>query len=170
MWVCVCVCFAFFLNRKLIPEDTLSCENVLYWRGLCEFFKAKGDDGEEMLERVLPDAATYADYLNGWDICLKMTDLYVWKMTSSSQWANSCNYSSKVCTVHKHQQLKKWATKLKCVGINCVGCLVMKEQPTEDSCHNMHVVTQVSHSRTGYDRGAPSVCNCVGNSTGLFSA
>lgn len=52
-------------NRKLIPEDSLSCENVLYWRALCEFFKAKGDDGEEMLERVLPDAATYAEYLNG---------------------------------------------------------------------------------------------------------
>lgn len=65
MWVCVCVRFAFLLNRKLISEDTLSCENVLYWRGLCEFLKAKGDDGEEMLERVLPDAATYADYLNG---------------------------------------------------------------------------------------------------------
>lgn len=68
LWLCVWVCFAFLLNRKLIPEDSLSCENVLYWRALCEFFKAKGDDGEEMLERVLPDAATYAEYLDGWDI------------------------------------------------------------------------------------------------------
>ncbi|XP_073323296.1 condensin complex subunit 3 [Pagrus major] len=53
-------------NRKLIPVDSLSCENVLYWRALCEFIKAKGDDGDEMLEQVLPDAATYADYLYGY--------------------------------------------------------------------------------------------------------
>uniref|UniRef100_A0A672G6M7 Nuclear condensin complex subunit 3 C-terminal domain-containing protein n=1 Tax=Salarias fasciatus TaxID=181472 RepID=A0A672G6M7_SALFA len=55
-------------NRVLIPVDSLSCENVLYWRSLCEFFKKKGDEGEEMLEQVLPDAATYAQYLSG---CLK---------------------------------------------------------------------------------------------------
>uniref|UniRef100_A0A8C4IU00 Non-SMC condensin I complex, subunit G n=1 Tax=Dicentrarchus labrax TaxID=13489 RepID=A0A8C4IU00_DICLA len=53
-------------NRKLIPVDSLSCENVLYWRALCEFIKAKGDDGDEILEQVLPDAATYADYLYGY--------------------------------------------------------------------------------------------------------
>ncbi|KAF3852102.1 hypothetical protein F7725_005457 [Dissostichus mawsoni] len=50
-------------DRKLIPVDSLSCENVLYWRALCEFLKAQRDDGEEMLEQVLPDAATYADFL-----------------------------------------------------------------------------------------------------------
>uniref|UniRef100_A0A672FJW0 Nuclear condensin complex subunit 3 C-terminal domain-containing protein n=1 Tax=Salarias fasciatus TaxID=181472 RepID=A0A672FJW0_SALFA len=55
-------------SRRLIPVDSLSCENVLYWRSLCEFFKKKGDEGEEMLEQVLPDAATYAQYLSG---CLK---------------------------------------------------------------------------------------------------
>uniref|UniRef100_A0A8B9KMG1 Nuclear condensin complex subunit 3 C-terminal domain-containing protein n=1 Tax=Astyanax mexicanus TaxID=7994 RepID=A0A8B9KMG1_ASTMX len=33
--------------RKLIPVDALTCENVLYWRSLCEFVKAKGDEGEE---------------------------------------------------------------------------------------------------------------------------
>ncbi|XP_008290651.1 condensin complex subunit 3 [Stegastes partitus] len=53
-------------NRKLIPVDSLTCENVLYWRALCEFIKGKGDDGDEMLEQVLPDAATYADYLCGY--------------------------------------------------------------------------------------------------------
>lgn len=52
-------------NRKLIPVESLTCENVLYWRALCEFFKNKGDEGEEMLEQVLADAATYADYLHG---------------------------------------------------------------------------------------------------------
>ncbi|KAK5866099.1 hypothetical protein PBY51_020315 [Eleginops maclovinus] len=53
-------------NRKLIPVDSLSCENVLYWRALCEFIKAQGEDGDEMLEQVLPDAATYADFLYGY--------------------------------------------------------------------------------------------------------
>ncbi|KAM6972031.1 LOW QUALITY PROTEIN: condensin complex subunit 3 [Aplochiton taeniatus] len=53
-------------NRKLIPQELLSCESVLYWRALCEFFKAKGDEGEEMLEQVLPEAAIYADYLFGY--------------------------------------------------------------------------------------------------------
>ncbi|XP_034714051.1 condensin complex subunit 3 isoform X1 [Etheostoma cragini] len=53
-------------NRKLIPVDSLSCENVLYWRALYEFIKAKGEDGDEILEQVLPDAAIYADYLYGY--------------------------------------------------------------------------------------------------------
>ncbi|XP_023121492.2 condensin complex subunit 3 [Amphiprion ocellaris] len=53
-------------NRKLIPVDSLTCESVLYWRALCEFIKSKGDDGDEMLEQVLPDPATYADYLCGY--------------------------------------------------------------------------------------------------------
>lgn len=43
--------------------ESLTCENVLYWGALCKFIKEKGDDGDEMLEQVLPDAATYADYL-----------------------------------------------------------------------------------------------------------
>lgn len=55
-----------FNDWKLIPEDSLSCENMLYWRALCEFIKSKGDEGEEMMEQVLPDAATYAKYLSGY--------------------------------------------------------------------------------------------------------
>uniref|UniRef100_A0A8D3CMX2 Non-SMC condensin I complex, subunit G n=1 Tax=Scophthalmus maximus TaxID=52904 RepID=A0A8D3CMX2_SCOMX len=53
-------------KRKLLPVDSLTCENVLYWRALCEFVKAKGDEGDEMLEQVLADAATYADYIYGY--------------------------------------------------------------------------------------------------------
>lgn len=58
-------CFVPPPNRRMIPVESLSCEAVLYWRALCEFIKAKGDDGDELLEQVLPDAATYADYLHG---------------------------------------------------------------------------------------------------------
>uniref|UniRef100_A0A8B9KK72 Nuclear condensin complex subunit 3 C-terminal domain-containing protein n=1 Tax=Astyanax mexicanus TaxID=7994 RepID=A0A8B9KK72_ASTMX len=50
-------------ERKLIPVDALTCENVLYWRSLCEFVKAKGDEGEELLEKLLPEPAIFAEYL-----------------------------------------------------------------------------------------------------------
>lgn len=53
-------------HRKLIPAELLSCESVLYWRALCESLRAQGDEGEEMLERILPEAAIYADYLSGY--------------------------------------------------------------------------------------------------------
>lgn len=51
------------LYRKLIPVDSLTCENVLYWRALCEFVKSKGNEGEELLEQLLPEAAIFAEYL-----------------------------------------------------------------------------------------------------------
>uniref|UniRef100_A0AAZ3RKW5 UVR domain-containing protein n=1 Tax=Oncorhynchus tshawytscha TaxID=74940 RepID=A0AAZ3RKW5_ONCTS len=43
-------------DRMLVPAGSLSCESVLYWRALCEFVKTKGDEGEEMLEKLLPEA------------------------------------------------------------------------------------------------------------------
>ncbi|XP_055768766.1 condensin complex subunit 3-like isoform X2 [Salvelinus fontinalis] len=53
-------------NRMLVPAGSLSCEGVLYWRALCEFIKTKGDEGEEMLEKLLPEAAIFSDYLYGY--------------------------------------------------------------------------------------------------------
>ncbi|NWW43566.1 CND3 protein, partial [Pedionomus torquatus] len=50
-------------SRKLIPLENLTVENVLYWRCLCEFLKSKGEEGEELLEQMLPETAIYADYL-----------------------------------------------------------------------------------------------------------
>ncbi|KAK3507594.1 hypothetical protein QTP70_029629, partial [Hemibagrus guttatus] len=50
-------------DRKLIPLDALTCENVLYWRVLCEFVKSKGDEGEELLDKLLPEPALFAEYL-----------------------------------------------------------------------------------------------------------
>ncbi|XP_072517939.1 condensin complex subunit 3 [Salminus brasiliensis] len=50
-------------ERKLIPVEALTCENVLYWRAVCEFVKAKGDEGEELLEKLLPEPAIFAEYL-----------------------------------------------------------------------------------------------------------
>ncbi|NWS70114.1 CND3 protein, partial [Crotophaga sulcirostris] len=50
-------------GRKLIPLEDLTAENVLYWRCLCEYLKSKGEEGEELLEQLLPEPAKYADYL-----------------------------------------------------------------------------------------------------------
>ncbi|NP_001167050.1 condensin complex subunit 3 [Salmo salar] len=57
-------------NRMLVPAGSLSCERVLYWRALCEFIKTKGDEGEEMLEKLLPEAAVFAEYLYGYVKCV----------------------------------------------------------------------------------------------------
>lgn len=50
-------------NRKLIPLENLTAENVLHWRCLCEHLKSKGEEGEDLLEQMLPEPAIYADYL-----------------------------------------------------------------------------------------------------------
>ncbi|OPJ70961.1 condensin complex subunit 3 [Patagioenas fasciata monilis] len=50
-------------SRKLIPLEDLTPENVLYWRCLCEYLKLKGEEGEDLLEQILPEPAIYADYL-----------------------------------------------------------------------------------------------------------
>ncbi|XP_009068002.1 PREDICTED: condensin complex subunit 3-like, partial [Acanthisitta chloris] len=50
-------------SRKLIPLEDLTAENVLHWRCLCEYLKSKGEEGEELLEQILPDPPVYADYL-----------------------------------------------------------------------------------------------------------
>uniref|UniRef100_W5M685 Non-SMC condensin I complex, subunit G n=1 Tax=Lepisosteus oculatus TaxID=7918 RepID=W5M685_LEPOC len=50
-------------SRKLISAENLTCENTLYWRALCEYVKSKGDEGEHVLEQLLPEAAIYAQYL-----------------------------------------------------------------------------------------------------------
>ncbi|XP_052636353.1 condensin complex subunit 3 isoform X2 [Harpia harpyja] len=50
-------------SRKLIPLEDLTAENVLYWRCLCEYLKSKGEQGEDLLEQMLPEPAIYADYL-----------------------------------------------------------------------------------------------------------
>ncbi|NXI99810.1 CND3 protein, partial [Psophia crepitans] len=50
-------------SRKLIPLGDLTAENVLHWRCLCEYVKSKGEEGESLLEQLLPETAIYADYL-----------------------------------------------------------------------------------------------------------
>uniref|UniRef100_A0A8C5LK80 Non-SMC condensin I complex subunit G n=1 Tax=Leptobrachium leishanense TaxID=445787 RepID=A0A8C5LK80_9ANUR len=53
-------------ERKLILVETLTPENVLYWKALCEYLKSKDDEGEEALENILPEPAVYAEYLSSY--------------------------------------------------------------------------------------------------------
>ncbi|XP_056411319.1 condensin complex subunit 3 isoform X1 [Hyla sarda] len=50
-------------ERKLIPLESLSPENVLYWKALCEYLKTKDEEGEAALEQILPEPAVYVEYL-----------------------------------------------------------------------------------------------------------
>ncbi|XP_068536096.1 condensin complex subunit 3 [Anas acuta] len=50
-------------SRKVIPLEDLTAENVLYWRCLCEHLKSKAEEGDDLLEQILPETAVYADYL-----------------------------------------------------------------------------------------------------------
>lgn len=47
----------------MIPLEDLTAENVLYWRCLCEHLKSKAEEGDDLLEQILPETAVYADYL-----------------------------------------------------------------------------------------------------------
>ncbi|XP_030421268.1 condensin complex subunit 3 isoform X2 [Gopherus evgoodei] len=53
-------------NRKLIPMEDLTAESALYWRSLCEYLKSKGEEGEALMEQILSEPATYADYLSSY--------------------------------------------------------------------------------------------------------
>ncbi|XP_060687493.1 condensin complex subunit 3 [Hemiscyllium ocellatum] len=50
-------------HGKVISAESLTCENALYWRCLCKYMKSMGDEREEALEKLLPEAAIYAAYL-----------------------------------------------------------------------------------------------------------
>uniref|UniRef100_A0A8C7J4N1 Non-SMC condensin I complex, subunit G n=1 Tax=Oncorhynchus kisutch TaxID=8019 RepID=A0A8C7J4N1_ONCKI len=71
-------------DRMLVPAGSLSCESVLYWRALCEFVKTKGDEGEEMLEKLLPEAATFAEYLYGKRVVAVLQEMLVLPQTPPS--------------------------------------------------------------------------------------
>ncbi|KAF0870927.1 CND3 protein, partial [Crocuta crocuta] len=61
-------------GRKLIPVETLTPENALYWRVLCEYVKSKGDEGEEVLEQILPEPVVYAEYLLSYIQCIPVVN------------------------------------------------------------------------------------------------
>ncbi|XP_013389850.1 condensin complex subunit 3-like [Lingula anatina] len=53
------------LNEELVlPTESLSCESVYYWHGLCKHLAGLGESGEEQLEMVLPPAVKFCDYIH----------------------------------------------------------------------------------------------------------
>ncbi|XP_048458657.1 condensin complex subunit 3-like [Rhincodon typus] len=50
-------------HGKVISAESLTCENALYWRCLCNYMKSMEDEREEALEKLLPETAVYAAYL-----------------------------------------------------------------------------------------------------------
>ncbi|XP_019644482.1 PREDICTED: condensin complex subunit 3-like [Branchiostoma belcheri] len=50
-------------ESHVIPLDSLTCESALYWRCLCQYVKSLGTDGEEYLDRLLPNLTALCDYV-----------------------------------------------------------------------------------------------------------
>ncbi|PKU33460.1 condensin complex subunit 3 [Limosa lapponica baueri] len=71
-------------SRKLIPLENLTPENVLYWRCLCEYLKSKGEEGENLLEQMLPEPAIYADYLLRKHLLVTLQKILILPATSTA--------------------------------------------------------------------------------------
>ncbi|XP_071476753.1 condensin complex subunit 3-like [Diadema antillarum] len=52
------------LNEDMvIPSEMLSCENVLYWRCLVEHVRSLGDEAEVLMDKLMPNASAFCDYI-----------------------------------------------------------------------------------------------------------
>ena len=51
----------------VLPLGELSPESVLYWRCMVEYMTELGTDCEEQLEKILPDATTFASFMTKYD-------------------------------------------------------------------------------------------------------
>uniref|UniRef100_A0A8C3GHV7 Non-SMC condensin I complex subunit G n=1 Tax=Cairina moschata TaxID=8855 RepID=A0A8C3GHV7_CAIMO len=71
-------------SRKVIPLEDLTAENVLYWRCLCEHLKSKAEEGEDLLEQILPETAVYADYLLRKHLLLVLQKILILPATSTA--------------------------------------------------------------------------------------
>lgn len=53
------------LNQDLVvPIDELSCENALYWQCLVEHVHTIGDEAEALMDKLMPTASAFCDYIN----------------------------------------------------------------------------------------------------------
>ncbi len=48
----------------VLPIEDLTCESVLYWRCLAEHLKEMGAEGDELLDKVVPNATAMAKYIS----------------------------------------------------------------------------------------------------------
>ena len=47
----------------MLPVSDLTCESVLYWRCLAEHIKDIGPEGDELLDKIVPNATAMAKYI-----------------------------------------------------------------------------------------------------------
>ncbi|CAH1247094.1 NCAPG [Branchiostoma lanceolatum] len=55
--------FDLLKESHVVPLESLSCESALYWRCLCQYVKSLGTEGEEYLDRLLPNLTALCDYV-----------------------------------------------------------------------------------------------------------
>ncbi|XP_033122987.1 condensin complex subunit 3-like isoform X2 [Anneissia japonica] len=53
-------------GRLVIEESSLTCENVLYWRCLCEHLNSLGGQNIDLLDKLLPTVSYFASYINSY--------------------------------------------------------------------------------------------------------
>ncbi|XP_060066514.1 condensin complex subunit 3-like [Ylistrum balloti] len=58
----------------LIPFDKLTCESAMYWQTLCKYIHSKGTEGEEELEKVLPNCLKLCEHISSFVDSLKAID------------------------------------------------------------------------------------------------
>ena len=51
-------------HQRVIPLSLLDCESCFYWQVLCKYFREKGLEGEEFLERITPTLTHFCTYLD----------------------------------------------------------------------------------------------------------
>ncbi|XP_071948625.1 condensin complex subunit 3-like [Antedon mediterranea] len=69
------------LNESLtIDEETLTCENSLYWRCLCEHLNSLSSQEASLLDKLLPTVSVFAKYIYNYLKKLKVPSLDVTKV------------------------------------------------------------------------------------------
>lgn len=58
--------FTLLNENLLIPQESLTCEKVTYWKTLCKHVHGVGAEGEEFLERILPNSIVFCDYIKNY--------------------------------------------------------------------------------------------------------
>ncbi|OWF55102.1 condensin complex subunit 3-like [Mizuhopecten yessoensis] len=58
----------------LIPFEKLTCESAMYWQTLCKHIHSKGTEGEEELDKVLPNCLKLCEYITSFVDSLKTVE------------------------------------------------------------------------------------------------
>lgn len=58
-------------DKVLIPQDKLTSENSMYWQSVCKHVHSLGVDGDEFLDKVLPNCIEFCQYIRQYVATLK---------------------------------------------------------------------------------------------------